>query len=238
MLLYAVTYDDPRSLTSKGLSTKAEPFWLYSQLPTAEEARRSKPGRPGWILVLDRDALDLATSPDGAELPMPSQPVVWSIPREAILNVDADGDYWRPFHVVAAGGFVVRRTKKGNIKLLLIKRRGKWDLAKGKQDPGETPVQVARREVSEEVGVKKKYIEILHPLGHTIHGYIWHKRGVYAVKTTHWFSMTTEAREFIPEKGEGIQKVKWVQWDKAGEKLGYKTLRQHHALLDPEVLGV
>ncbi|OZC03900.1 NUDIX hydrolase [Rubricoccus marinus] len=238
MLLYAVTYDDPRSLTPKGLSTKTEPFWMYDQLPTAEHARRSHPGRPGWILVLDRDALDLATSPDGAELTMPSPPVVWSIPREAILNVDADGDYWRPYPVVAAGGFVVRRSQKGNIKLLLIKRRGKWDLPKGKEDPGETPVQAARREVSEEVGVKKKYIEILHPLGHTIHGYIWHKRGVYAVKTTHWFSMTTEAREFIPEKGEGIKKVKWMKWAKAGQKLGYKTLRQHHAILDPEVLGV
>lgn len=238
MLLYAVTYDDPRNLSAKGLRNKAEPFWLYDQLPTAEHARRSHPGRPGWILVLDRDALNLPERPDGSELALPSPPVVRHIPRKAVLNVDADGDFWRPYLVVAAGGFVVRRSKKGNIKLLLIKRRGKWDLPKGKQDPGETPVQVARREVSEEVGVKKKYIQILHPLGHTIHGYVWHKRGVYAVKTTHWFSMTTEAREFVPEKSEGIKEVKWAKWEKAGEKLGYKTLRKHHALLDPEVLGV
>lgn len=238
MVLYAVTYDDPRGLTDKGLRSKTEPFWLYDQLPTAEHARRSHPGKPGWILVLDPDLLDLATPPDGAELPNTSPPVAWRIPRAAVLNVDADGDYWRPFPVVAAGGWVVRRSAKGNVKLLLIKRRGKWDLPKGKMDPGETPVQAARREVSEEVGVKKKYIQILHPLGHTVHGYVWHKRGVFAVKTTHWFSMTTEAREFIPEKAEGIDKVRWKKWAVAGEKLGYKTLREHHAVLDPEVLGV
>lgn len=238
MILYAVTFDDPRGLTEKGLRNRAEPFWLYDQLPSAEHARRSHPGRPGWILALDGDALDLPERPDGAELANPSAPVVRKIPREAVLNVDADGDYWRPYPVVAAGGFVVRRTRKDNVKLLLIKRKGKWDLPKGKMDPGETPVQAARREVSEEVGVKRKHIEILHPLGHTVHGYVWHKRGVYAVKTTHWFSMTTEAREFTPEKAENITKVRWKKWATAGEKLGYKTLRQHHALLDPHVLGV
>ena len=229
MLLYAVTFSDPRGLKKKGLRNDAAPFWLYDQLPTAEAARRSHPGKPGWILVLERAALDLHSE---------NPNLVHHIPREAVLNVDVDCDFWRPFPVVAAGGYVVRRSAKGNLKVLLIHRRGKWDLPKGKMDPGETPVQAAIREVSEEVGIKKKKLRLLHPLAPTLHGYVWHKRGVYAVKTTHWFSMATEAREFVPEKAEGIDRVAWKKWAKAGEKLGYKTLRQHHAAIDEATLGV
>ena len=229
VLLYAVSYRDPRHLKPKGLRNDAEPFWLYPDLAMAEAARRSHPSRPAWVLVLDRDALALHSE---------DPPVVKRIPRAAVLNVDVDGDFWRPFPVVAAGGYVVRRTKKGNLKVLLIHRRGKWDLPKGKMDPGETPLQAALREVSEEVGVKRKRLRLLHPLGHTLHGYAWHKKGVYAVKTTHWFSMATEAREFVPEIGEGIDRVAWKRWDKAAAKLGFRTLREHLASLDPAALGV
>ncbi len=52
--------------------------------------------------------------------------------------------------VTAAGGLV--ENEKGEV--LLIFRRGKWDLPKGKLDPGETIEQCAVREVEEETGLK------------------------------------------------------------------------------------
>ena len=53
--------------------------------------------------------------------------------------------------VRAAGGVVVNDSGE----TLFIHRRGKWDLPKGKLDPGESPEKCAEREVSEETGVKK-----------------------------------------------------------------------------------
>ena len=51
----------------------------------------------------------------------------------------------------AAGGVVLSEEKK----VLMMFRKGKWDLPKGKIDPGETVKQAARREVVEETGIKE-----------------------------------------------------------------------------------
>lgn len=155
---------------------------------------------------------------------------------EKILVVDSDdvvlnlNPYRKPKSVTAAGGLVVRQ-KKGETRLLMIYRRGAWDLPKGKRDKGETIEACALREVQEEVGIKE--LRIIAPAGTTVHGYPEGKR--FMVKRTWWYFMETPEREFTPEKREGIKKVKWVRWSKAKEKLGYKSLRRHLAGLHPAV---
>ena len=52
--------------------------------------------------------------------------------------------------VRAAGGIVT--APDGT--MLLIQRNGRWDLPKGKVEPGETLLQAALREVEEETGIK------------------------------------------------------------------------------------
>ena len=52
--------------------------------------------------------------------------------------------------IIAAGGLV---TNKHN-ELLMIFRRAKWDLPKGKLDEGESIEACAVREVEEETGIK------------------------------------------------------------------------------------
>mgnify|MGYP001341534932 FL=1 len=104
--------------------------------------------------------------------------------------------------VVAGGGFVVN--KKG--KILFIHRNGKWDLPKGKVDKGESIENAAIREVEEETGVKNLKIErFLHTTFH-----IFKRNGEYRLKQTHWFIMSTDYKgKLVPEKSEGIKKVKW-----------------------------
>lgn len=153
---------------------------------------------------------------------------------ERILVVEGDGSvpnrspYLPPAPVTAAGGLVMRYDG-GEPLLLLIFRRGAWDLPKGKLDPGESVAACALREVREEVGIET--LAITADAGTTIHGYP--EDGRYLVKTTHWYFMRTPERDFTPEEREGIEEVAWVPWAEAEERLGYTTLRRLLAALAP-----
>ena len=104
--------------------------------------------------------------------------------------------------IVAGGGLVVNQ--KG--KVLFIKRNGKWDLPKGKVDKGETIESAAIREVEEETGVSGLTIDRF--LKTTYH--VFKRNGEYRLKQTHWFVMSTSySGNLIPEKSEGIVKVRW-----------------------------
>ncbi len=149
-------------------------------------------------------------------------------PLEAYLNL-------RPYAPVravrAAGGYVVRKEQE-EVDLLLIRRRGLWDLPKGKCDDDEGRKLCAQREVGEEIGASDA--EVLLSLGDTLHGYL--DKGSYCLKTTRWFLMRTVATTFTPQAEEDITEVEWVPWEEAGRRLGFDTLRTHHRLVTPLVL--
>ena len=224
-MLYLPTFvRDHDPVPAEGWHASGEPYRVYRTLAEAEAAARAPGDLTGRVLVLDERQLAVRAEH------------VARVPREAVLNVDPDGDFWKPALVEAGGGYVVRRGA-GGVELLLIFRRGAWDLPKGKLDPDESVEQAAHREVCEEVGIKKKKLTVTADLGETVHGYVWARREVYAVKTTRWFAMTTTAERFKPETREGIEAVAWVPWAEAGERLGFETLREHWAGLDPEAFG-
>ena len=105
--------------------------------------------------------------------------------------------------LLAAGGLV--ENEKGEI--LFMFRRGKWDLPKGKLDPGETLEECALREVEEETGVGQ--LKIKKFLLQTLHEYeeLCKKKK----KKTHWFHMTTIShQELIPQAEEDITELRWI----------------------------
>lgn len=150
-----------------------------------------------------------------------------AVPKKAILNARP---YMPPRKVAAGGGYVVRGTDAGP-ELLLIHRRGAWDLPKGKRDGGEGWADCARREVREELGIRD--LRIVAPLGATVHGY--EERGRYCVKPTRWYAMTTPHTRFTPQAAEGIEAVEWVPYDEALARLSFDTLRTHARLVRPVI---
>lgn len=186
--------------------------------PTLKEALRLSPE----VLVADaRRLVGLRATPLGFE--------AHDAPADAYLNLRP---YAPPRAVRAAGGYVVRG---GSVEpeVLLIRRRGVWDLPKGKCDSGEKMEACALREVAEEVGATS--LEIVEPLGQTIHGYL--ERGYFAVKKTRWFLMGTAQETFTPQAEEDITDVAWVGWAEAGRRLHFETLQAHHRLVTPIVTG-
>ena len=111
------------------------------------------------------------------------------------------------FDTVESCGLVVFN---GN-SVLLIKRRDKWDLPKGKNEKGEQYRQTALRETDEETGIPQIDLEISSELFPTQH-FTKHE-GAYKVKTTHWFLAKYRGSHdhiLMPQNDEGIDEVKWV----------------------------
>lgn len=114
--------------------------------------------------------------------------------------------------VVAGGGKVYN----ANMDILFIRRNGKWDLPKGKIEKKEHIETAAIREVEEETGVRG--LEITKFLYKTYH--VFKRSGEFRLKVTYWFEMKTEFEgELVPQKSEGITKVKWKNKKKAKKAL-------------------
>ena len=106
--------------------------------------------------------------------------------------------------IIAAGGIVENENKE----ILLIFRRGKWDLPKGKLDEGETIEECAVREVEEETGLRSiqqgELIEV------TLHNYL--EKGTEIEKETYWYAMKVEGEQkLVAQTEEDIEDIKWVK---------------------------
>ena len=124
--------------------------------------------------------------------------------------------------IIAAGG-LVRNSKD---EILLIYRRGFWDLPKGKLDDGELIPECAIREVQEETGLKS--IELGSFICTTTHAYYdkWLSKEVE--KHTHWYAMQSLANEtLVPQTEEDIEKIEWVPMEQLPQYLlkTYPTIR-------------
>ena len=124
-----------------------------------------------------------------------------------IILADDVEQLWKYFkslynYIRAGGGLVINPFGK----VLLIFRRGHWDLPKGKQDPGETLAQTAVREVREETGLTD--LRIVEKLANGYHCYMMSR--MRTLKRTRWYLMQTQSPDqLVLQKEEGIQDAAW-----------------------------
>jgi 8-oxo-dGTP pyrophosphatase MutT (NUDIX family) len=112
--------------------------------------------------------------------------------------------FFKKFTVIQAGGGLVMNNKD---QVLLIHRRGKWDLPKGKLDRGERIEDCALREVREETGLTD--LDLLGPLTITYHTY--EEGSKHMLKESHWFRMRNGSMQpLIPQAEENITDIRWV----------------------------
>jgi 8-oxo-dGTP pyrophosphatase MutT (NUDIX family) len=124
--------------------------------------------------------------------------------------------------IIAAGGLVQNTTGE----ILLIFRRGFWDLPKGKLDAGELIPECAIREVQEETGIQT--LDLGPLICTTKHTYFdtWLNQDVE--KHTHWYAMLSLANEtLVPQTEEDIEKIEWVPVNELPQYLlqTYPTIR-------------
>ena len=131
---------------------------------------------------------------------------------------------------------------KQSLEVLLIHRKGLWDIPKGKVEKNEQVAYAARREVQEEVGLEDPIIT--HFICTTNHEY--EQKNKRYQKTTYWYGMidakgfraineiNKEKKtkpidsmkfRFIPQVEEGITDVRWVEITKAQKWVAFDNLR-------------
>ena len=103
----------------------------------------------------------------------------------------------------AAGGIATDEADD----VLMIFRRGKWDLPKGKLDAGEDIEECALREVSEETGLQDPVLG--NKICDTYH--IYSQNNEQFLKRTAWYMMKgSSANKLMPQKEENILDARWV----------------------------
>lgn len=107
--------------------------------------------------------------------------------------------------IIAAGGLVFNEQDE----LLMIFRRGFWDLPKGKLEKGETIEQCAIREVQEETGLQN--ITLKNFISITLHEYFDTYLDELVIKESHWYYMTVKDHQvLVPQTEEDISMIKWI----------------------------
>lgn len=108
--------------------------------------------------------------------------------------------------IESAGGLVCNRYHH----ILLMFKRGKWDMPKGRIEGGLGKESSAVREVQEETGLKAEKLTIQSKLIST-----WHTtrhENIKYLKKTHWYLMEYDGDDddTSPQVEEGIIECRWV----------------------------
>lgn len=125
-----------------------------------------------------------------------------SITLGCLSKSDCESAIKRNYKVIKAAGGVVSKDNK----VLMMFRRGVWDLPKGKLDNGESSREGAAREVEEETGVRVKVGDRICTTWHT-----YALNGSRILKRTKWYQMTViNDTNMAPQAEEGIEQLAWL----------------------------
>ncbi len=120
-------------------------------------------------------------------------------------------------------GAVVFRRREGVFEIFFVKNAyGYWTFPKGKQEKGESLVDTAIRETSEEAGLTG--LKLVAPLGRT--QFRFRQSGQVVQKTVHFFlfEVPPDAKEHMTGVEGGMWEATWVKAQEAFATSGYRNL--------------
>lgn len=119
---------------------------------------------------------------------------------------------------VSAGGVVFR----GREVALIRVSRGRWQLPKGRVEPGEAPEAAAAREVREETGLEA---ELVAPLATVEYWYVSKDEGVRYHKLVHFYLFRYVSGD-VADHDQEVEEARWVDLDEAARLLTFANERK------------
>ena len=131
-------------------------------------------------------------------------------------------------HQFSAGGFPVYYGPSGpEVALIKVRRRfgATWEIAKGKLEPGETPVQCAVRELQEEMGASMS-LTLEYDFGFARYGFMTPEQEP-RLKTmfVYQFACRERVEDFSPAEGESVVDVGWFKPAQLDRVVKHRSLR-------------
>jgi 8-oxo-dGTP pyrophosphatase MutT (NUDIX family) len=125
--------------------------------------------------------------------------------------------------LTSAGGVVFKNAEKGLRFAVMRSRFGTWVFPKGGVRPGEEKLAAARREVAEEVGLRR--LRLVAELGATCHSFS--REGERCSKTVHWFLFRAPSgAELEPDASQGALDAGWFSFPRALKLLSHPDQRR------------
>ncbi|MCX8181511.1 MAG: NUDIX domain-containing protein [Candidatus Methanomethyliaceae archaeon] len=118
-----------------------------------------------------------------------------------------------------SAGFLVFH-KNGKIRYLFLKKRGKYDIPKGLQQPGEDEFTTALRELGEETGLVK--IKVVPFFKKTIEYFYRWKGNIIKKKVVYFLGETNTDQVKISAEHDGYV---WMTKDEILTKISYRNLK-------------
>ena len=120
-----------------------------------------------------------------------------------------------------AGGVVFRRTKKGDIEILLIQdAKDRWTIPKGHIEEGETAQETALREIGEEAGITED--EAICWLGKI--NFRYRRVTTLVLMTTQIYLVRALGDTDKIQKEEWMNGIKWFKFHDALEVIEYEDI--------------
>lgn len=120
-----------------------------------------------------------------------------------------------------AGGIVFRRSKKGDVEILLIQdAKDRWTIPKGHIEEGETAQETALREIGEEAGLTDT--EAICWLG-KIH-FRYRRLSTLVLMTTQIYLVKAKGDTDAIKKEEWMNGIQWFGFHEALDKIEYEDI--------------
>ena len=176
-----------------------KPVYLTDTLDNFEDERHQLKDNKEVVYMEGISTYNLQSMPAEIAKPGYAKGIIFHNDLQELQKV-----FFSQFKIIRAGGGLVRNEKD---EILLILRKNKWDLPKGKLDPSETIEECAVREVKEETGLSR--VDLVKSIEITYHTYV--EKGTLILKESHWYEMKSDSsQELIPQTEEEISEIKWV----------------------------
>ena len=120
-----------------------------------------------------------------------------------------------------SGGIVFRRTKSGQIEILLIQdAKDRWTIPKGHVEPGEEHGATAEREIREETGLQE--MEVYSWLGKV--NFRYRRNHTLVLMTMHIWLVEGmgDTDQLDPE--DWLKSIKWLPVSEAVDKIAYEDI--------------
>lgn len=120
-----------------------------------------------------------------------------------------------------AGGIVFRRSKDGQVEILLIQdAKDRWTIPKGHIEEGETAQMTAKREIGEEAGLSQ--VDVLGWLG-KIH-FRYRRIDKLVLMTTQIYLVRAKGDTDAIKKEEWMNGIKWFKFTDALDAIEYEDI--------------